>query len=104
MLSACTSAPVPKAISDSMDADSGLVLSSSKVEGWRIDETCRPHLCHLHKRLAITAPDGESMVVVVAPDEATGKPVAVGMRSRQWDDSSTPHSVATRIKRFIGFR
>lgn len=99
LLSAC-SAPMPTAISDTMEMDSGLVLESVEVEGWQVVESCRPHLCHLHRRLAITAPSGESMVLVVAPDEATGKPAAVGMRSRGWDDRMMPGAVRERVRAF----
>lgn len=101
MLSACTSAPMPTAISDTMEMDSGLPLSSAVVEGWTFEESCRPHLCHLHKRLTITAPDGESMVVLVAPNESTGKPAAVGLRSRGWDDRRMPAAVAGRASAWV---
>jgi hypothetical protein len=99
MLSAC-SATVPKAVSDAMEMDSGLPLSSVVVEGWTVEESCRPHLCHLHKRLAITAPDGESLIVVVAPDESTGKAVAVGMRAKGWDDRMMPGAVREMVEAF----
>lgn len=101
LLSACTSAPVPRAIADSTDADSGLVLSSSVVEGWQVVETCRPHLCHLHRRLAITAPDRESMVVLIAPDESNGKPAAVAFRSFGWDDCRMPTAVADNVSAWV---
>lgn len=101
MLSACTSAPTPSTISDTMDADSGLVLSSSEVDGWQEVASCRPHLCHLHRMLTITAPDGESLIVLVAPSEADGKAGAVGMRSRGWDDGRMPRAVRERVGAFV---
>ena len=100
LLSAC-SAPVPTAISDTMEMDSGLVLASVVVDGWRIEETSRPHLCHHHRRHSVTAPTGESMVVVVAPSELDGKPAAVGLRSRGWDDRMMPANVHAKLKAFI---
>ncbi|MBY0429934.1 MAG: hypothetical protein K2Q10_01950, partial [Rhodospirillales bacterium] len=90
-----------QALLDTHEMDTGLPLSTETIEGWRIAEACRPHLCHLHRRLTITAPDGAAMVVVVAPSEVDGKPVAIGMRSHGWDDSNVPATVRGRIAEFV---
>lgn len=95
MLSAC-SAPVPRAISDSHEADTGLVLESVEVDGWTVVESCRPHLCHVHKRLTVTAPSGETLVLVVAPDESTGEPAAIAFRTSGWDERM-PHAVENKV-------
>lgn len=89
-----------RALLDAHDTDTGLTLSTVTVDGWRLDEGCRQHLCHLHKRLTITAPDGAAMVLVVAPSEVDGKPVVVGMRSHGWDDGRVPATVRGRIAEF----
>lgn len=88
-LSAC-SAPVPKAISDSHEADTGLVLEAVEIDGWTVVESCRPHLCHMHKRLMVTAPSGESLVLVVAPDESTGEPTAIAFHTNGWGERMPP--------------
>lgn len=84
-----------------MEADSGLVLATDAIEEWTVEESCRPHLCHLHRRLTVTAPSGETMVVVVAPDEGDGKPAAVGLRSKGWDDALMPLAVASKVAGWI---
>lgn len=89
-----------RALLDAHEADTGLTLSTVTVDGWRLDEACRPHLCHLHKRLTITAPGGAAMVLVVAPSEVDGKPVVMGMRSHGWDDGKVPQAVGGRIAEF----
>ncbi|NFV78991.1 hypothetical protein [Magnetospirillum aberrantis] len=89
-----------RALLDAHEMDTGLPLSTETIEGWRIEEVCRPHLCHLHKRLTVTAPDGAAMVLVFAPSEVDGKPAVVGMRGRGWDDGKVPQAVRGRIAEF----
>ena len=98
-LAACaTPDPAVMAVLDAHDADTQLPLSSLTIDGWTVMESCRPHLCHLHKRVVIVSPGGESMVVVIAPAVNHGKPAAVEMHSRGWDAAGMPPEVRKALQ------